>query len=102
MENASRIGRKTSPNSLSKERLRLWLKLLKASKWVEAELRERLRIEFDTTLPRFDVMAALQRHGDGLTMSELVRRTEGLQRQRDRHRRPVGRGRAGCADSGSQ
>lgn len=71
MENASRIGRKTLPKSLSKERLRLWLKLLKASKWVEGELRERLRIEFDTTLPRFDVMAALQRHGDGLTMSVL-------------------------------
>jgi len=71
MENASSAGRNTLPKPLSKERLRLWLKLLKASKWVEAELRERLRLEFDTTLPRFDVMAALQRHGDGLTMSQL-------------------------------
>lgn len=71
MENASRIGRKTLPQPLSKDRLRLWLKLLKASKWVEAEIRERLRIEFGTTLPRFDVMAALHRNAEGLTMSVL-------------------------------
>ncbi len=55
----------------SKARLRLWLRLLKASKHIEAELRERLRVEFDTTLPRFDVMAALYRAEAGLKMSEL-------------------------------
>ena len=55
----------------SKERLRLWLRMLKASKHIEAELRERLRVEFDTTLPRFDVMAALYRAEAGLKMSEL-------------------------------
>lgn len=55
----------------SKARLRLWLKLLKATRFVEAELRERLRREFDSTLPRFDVMAALQRHPQGLRMTEL-------------------------------
>jgi DNA-binding MarR family transcriptional regulator len=55
----------------SKARLRLWLKLLKATKHVEAELRENFRTGFDTTLPRFDVMAALYRVEPGLKMSEL-------------------------------
>jgi len=38
---------------------------------VEAELRERFRLQFETTLSRFDVMAALARHEDGLKMSAL-------------------------------
>ncbi len=59
---------------LSKARLRFWLRLLKASGEVEAELRRRLRAEFDTTLPRFDVMAALARAPEGLRMSEISER----------------------------
>ncbi|MFP1633453.1 MarR family winged helix-turn-helix transcriptional regulator [Zhengella sp. ZM62] len=59
---------------LSKERLRLWLKLLKASRLVEDEIRRRLRRDFDSTLPRFDVMSALARSPDGLKMSEISRR----------------------------
>ena len=55
----------------SKERLRLWLRLLKASRGIEATLRENFRAEFGTTLPRFDVMAALSRYENGLKMSEL-------------------------------
>lgn len=62
------------PASLSKARLRLWLRLLKATGEVEAELRRRLRAEFDTTLPRFDVMAALARAPEGLRMSEISER----------------------------
>lgn len=58
---------------LPKQRLRVWLRLLKINKAVEAELRERLRMQFATTLPRFDVMSALYRHRDGLKMSELSR-----------------------------
>ena len=57
--------------SASKARLRLWLRFLKATRAIEAELREKLRAEFDTTLPRFDVMAALSRHPEGLKMSQL-------------------------------
>ena len=38
---------------------------------VESELRERLRQRFDTTLPRFDVLAALYRNEAGLKMSAL-------------------------------
>lgn len=55
----------------SKQRLRLWLRLLTVTRKIEAELRERMRTEFDSTLPRFDVMAALNRHPQGLRMSEL-------------------------------
>lgn len=55
----------------SKERLRLWLRLLKTSRGIEAALRERLRDDFASTLPRFDVMAALSRYQDGLKMSQL-------------------------------
>jgi DNA-binding MarR family transcriptional regulator len=55
----------------SKARLRVWLRILKVSRMIERELRERLRVEFDTTLPRFDVMAALYRAEEGLNMSEL-------------------------------
>lgn len=57
----------------SKQKLRLWLRLLAASRAVEAGLRERLRLEFATTLPKFDVMAALDRKPAGLTMTELSR-----------------------------
>lgn len=62
---------KSPAEPASKERLRLWLKLLKLTGGIEAELRRRLRDEHDTTLPRFDVMAALARHPEGLRMSEL-------------------------------
>jgi len=60
---------------LAKQRLRLWLRLLAAQRGMEAHLRERIRTRFGCTLPRFDVMSALERHrdhgGDGLRMSEL-------------------------------
>lgn len=55
----------------SKDRLRLWLRFLAASRSIESQIRERLRTEFGTTLPRFDVMAALSRFETGLKMSEL-------------------------------
>lgn len=60
-------------DTLSKRRLRLWIRLLRVTRLTEAELREFLRVEHGSTLPRFDVMSALDRaHGD-LTMSELSR-----------------------------
>ena len=55
----------------TKARLRLWLRLLKLSSGIEGELRKRLRDDHGTTLPRFDVMAALYRYPNGLKMSEL-------------------------------
>lgn len=57
--------------SASKERLRLWLRMLKSTRIIEAKLRENFRDQFDTTLPRFDVLAALSRYQDGLKMSEI-------------------------------
>lgn len=57
----------------SRERLRLWIRLLKTTRMIEAELRERLRVEYSCTLPRFDVMSALSRRQEGLKMSELSR-----------------------------
>lgn len=55
----------------SKARLRMWLRMLKRTRMVDSALRERFRTEFDTTLPRFDVMAALARYEAGLKMSAL-------------------------------
>ncbi|MFK7860841.1 MAG: MarR family winged helix-turn-helix transcriptional regulator [Granulosicoccus sp.] len=55
----------------AKTRLRLWLKLLKLSREIEGELRDNFRVEFESTLPRFDVMAALHRFPEGLRMNEL-------------------------------
>ncbi len=54
--------------------LRLWLRMLTCSQLVEKRVRNNLREQFDTTLPRFDLMAQLQRHPDGLKMNELSRR----------------------------
>ena len=57
----------------NKERLRLWIRLLRVARIVEGELRERLKTNFDTTLPRFDVMSALNRQPEGMLMSDLSR-----------------------------
>jgi DNA-binding MarR family transcriptional regulator len=57
----------------TKDKLRLWIRLLRASRTIESELRDRLARKFDTTLPRFDVMAALYRTPEGMLMSDLSR-----------------------------
>ena len=57
--------------SLSKQRLRVWLRLLDRNREILGQLRGSLRAEFDTTLPRFDVLATLDRYRDGLRMSRL-------------------------------
>ena len=58
---------------LSKRRLKMWIRLLGVTRAAESHLREFLRVQHDTTLPRFDVMAALYRRREGVTMSELSR-----------------------------
>lgn len=55
------------------QNLWLWLKLFKVSSAIEVTLQERLRHQCKTTLPRFDVMAALDHHPRGLRMNELSR-----------------------------
>ena len=57
----------------SKQRLRLWIRLLRSARAIEGEIRERLRKEFTVTLPQFDVMAALARKEAGMSMTELSR-----------------------------
>jgi DNA-binding MarR family transcriptional regulator len=56
------------------EALRLWLRLLTCTQLVEKQVRGLLRERFDTTLPRFDLMAQLERAPEGLKMNELSRR----------------------------
>jgi DNA-binding MarR family transcriptional regulator len=53
--------------------LRMWVRLLACAKIGEKRLRRLFEDEFDTTLPRFDVLAALYRTPDGLRMSDLSR-----------------------------
>ena len=59
--------------SMSKSRLKMWLRLLGVTRGAENHLREFMRVNHNTTLPRFDVLAALHRRRDGVTMSELSR-----------------------------
>ena len=56
------------------EALRLWLRMLTCTQLVEKQVRSLLRERFDTTLPRFDLMAQLERTPAGLKMNELSRR----------------------------
>ena len=56
------------------EALRLWLRLLTCTNLIESAIRADLRAEFEVTLPRFDLMAQLFRHPEGLKMGELSRR----------------------------
>ena len=51
--------------------LKLWLRLLTCTNMVEAQLRNELRENFDSTLPRFDLLAQLDRHPEKLRMGEL-------------------------------
>jgi len=62
---------KLEDQPVSKKRLRLWLQMLKTTRFIENELREELRLGFQSTLPRFDVMAMLDRTREGLRMSQL-------------------------------
>lgn len=58
-----------------KDELRLWLRLLTCTTLIEGEIRRRLRLQFGTTLPRFDLLAQLDRAGGGgLTLGEVSRR----------------------------
>lgn len=62
-------GRLGGPHSIG-----LWLRLLTCSTIIEKRIRRRFTEQYATTLPRFDVLAALERQQGGLTMGELSRR----------------------------
>ncbi len=53
--------------------IKLWLRLLSCTMVIEKRLKRRLADQFATTLPRFDILAALDRHNGGMMMSELSR-----------------------------
>ena len=56
------------------DELRLWLRLLTCTTLIEGEVRSRLRARFDVTLPRFDLMAQLDKSPDGMTLSDVSKR----------------------------
>ena len=56
------------------EALRLWLRMLTCTQLIEKQVRSQLRTQFDTTLPRFDLMAQLERAPEGMKMKDLSRR----------------------------
>ena len=56
------------------EELRLWLRLLTCTTWIQGEVRGRVRQRFDVTLPRFDLMAQLDKAPDGMTLSDVSKR----------------------------
>jgi DNA-binding MarR family transcriptional regulator len=64
-------SRLTQEHDLS---LKMWLRMLSCTVKIENEIRSRLRATFGITLPRFDLMAQLERHPEGLRMGELSRR----------------------------
>jgi DNA-binding MarR family transcriptional regulator len=57
-----------------RQALRLWLRLSACTVRIENQIRFRLRRDFNTTLPRFDLMAQLERCAGGLRMNELSER----------------------------
>lgn len=70
----SLIDLETRATKNDHQALRLWLRLLSCTVRMENQVRGRLRVDFETTLPRFDLMAQLERYPEGLRMSELSKR----------------------------
>jgi len=68
-----RTDRETIARSDDHRALRIWLRLLTCTQMIERVVRSRLRERFGTTLPRFDLLAQLERHPEGLKMNELSR-----------------------------
>ncbi|MDF3832223.1 MarR family transcriptional regulator [Cupriavidus basilensis] len=68
------VDLETGHDDAGHDALRLWLRLLTCTNLVESDIRSRLRQDFACTLPRFDLMAQLERHPEGLKMGELSRR----------------------------
>ena len=73
-DNKSTSDTETRATAQDHHALRLWLRLLACTNLIEGNIRSRLRTQFDTTLPRFDLMAQLERSPNGLKMGELSKR----------------------------
>lgn len=68
-----RLGQEARAQSTDHSAVRLWLRLLSCSTQIEQLIRSRLRERFGITLPRFDYLAQLERHADGLRLNILSR-----------------------------
>jgi len=73
MASPAPVDRESISRSGDHHALRIWLRLLTCTQLIERRVRSGLREEFGTTLPRFDLMAQLERHPGGLKMNELSR-----------------------------
>lgn len=71
---AARPDRESAIASDDKLELKVWLRLLTCANLIEGQVRKLLRENFATTLPRFDLLAQLDRAPGGLTMGELSSR----------------------------
>jgi DNA-binding MarR family transcriptional regulator len=67
------VDRESRARSEDHHALRIWLRLLTCTQLIERQVRSRLREQFGSTLPRFDLMAQLERYPEGLKMNELSR-----------------------------
>lgn len=73
LNQADELGHEARSDFGDHAALKLWLRMLACSTQIEDEIRKRLRLRFDISLPRFDYMAQLYRQPEGLKMSELSR-----------------------------
>ena len=73
MSDAAAIREKHDGELADRSSVRLWLRLLSCTMAIEKMVQRNLAERFDSTLPRFDVLAALARHPDGMAMGELSR-----------------------------
>jgi DNA-binding MarR family transcriptional regulator len=71
---AQQADHETRLTEYDHQSLRLWLRMLSCTNLIEARIRSRLRVAFDITLPRFDLMSQLERRPEGLKMGELAKR----------------------------
>jgi DNA-binding MarR family transcriptional regulator len=65
---------RTDDEADNRAQVRVWLRLLACTSLIGAELRRQFRDEFDFTMPRFDVLAQLDREPGGLVLGELPKR----------------------------
>jgi DNA-binding MarR family transcriptional regulator len=72
---AAELGKDVHGHADGKHELRVWLRLLSATKLISQEIRRRLRTEFGATLPQFDLLAQLDREPEGLRLGEISKRT---------------------------
>ena len=73
LHEAEELGLEARAVSTDHAALKLWLRMLACTTQIESEIRRRLRVHFDISLARFDYMAQLYRHPDGLKMNQLSR-----------------------------